>query len=110
LVSDGSYGQGWNGVGATDYLGVAGRGVTGLFYGDSKQLVAQLVEVLVGVVWNVAVGGAAFLIIGKLVGNRVPADVEIRGLDIPEMGAEGYPEFQRPEEEELVPAIAAKAI
>src|SRR5205823_560494 len=31
LFSDGSYGQGWNGVGATDYLGVAGRGVTGLF-------------------------------------------------------------------------------
>ncbi len=24
LFSDGSYGQGWNGVGATDYLGVAG--------------------------------------------------------------------------------------
>ena len=46
LFSDGSYGQGWNGVGATDYLGVAGRGVTGLFYGDSKQLVAQLVEVV----------------------------------------------------------------
>src|SRR3954468_14989089 len=38
LFSDGSCGQGWNGVGATDYLGVAGRGVTGLFYGDSKQL------------------------------------------------------------------------
>ena len=45
LFSDGTYGQGWNGVGATDYLGVAGRGVTGLFYGDSKQLVAQLIEV-----------------------------------------------------------------
>src|SRR5215471_7438965 len=27
LFSDGSYGQGWNGVGATDYLGVAGKGV-----------------------------------------------------------------------------------
>jgi len=110
LFSDGSYGQGWNGVGATDYLGVAGRGVTGLFYGDSKQLVAQLVEVAVGVIWNVAVGGAAFWIIGKLVGNRVSAEVELKGLDIPEMGAEGYPEFLKPEEEELVPAIAAKAV
>jgi len=107
LFSDGSYGGGWNGVGATDYLGVAGRGVTGLFYGDSKQLVAQLVEVAVGVIWNVAVGGAAFWIIGKLVGNRVSAEVELKGLDIPEMGAEGYPEFLKPDEEELVPAIAA---
>jgi Amt family ammonium transporter len=110
LFSDGSYGQGWNGVGATDYLGVAGRGVTGLFYGDSKQLVAQLVEVAVGVIWNVAVGGAAFWIIGKLVGNRVSAEVELKGLDIPEMGAEGYPEFFKPDEEELAPAIAAKAV
>ena len=26
-------------------------------------------------------------------GNRVPPEVEIAGLDIPEMGAPGYPEF-----------------
>jgi Amt family ammonium transporter len=110
LFSDGSYGQGWNGVGATDYLGVAGRGVTGLFYGDSKQLVAQLVEVAVGVGWNVIVGGLGFMIIGKLVGNRVSAEVEIGGLDLPEMGAEGYPEFQRPDHQDVVPAIAAKAV
>ena len=109
LFSDGSYGGGWNGVGATDYLGVAGRGVTGLFYGDSKQLVAQLVEVVVGIGWNVVVGGLGFWIIGKLVGNRVSAEVEIGGLDIPEMGAMGYPEFLKPEEE-VAPAIAAKAV
>jgi Amt family ammonium transporter len=110
LFSDGSYGQGWNGVGATDYLGVAGRGVTGLFYGDSKQLVAQLIEVVVGVVWNVAVGGLAFWVIGKLVGNRVSAEVEMGGLDIPEMGAEAYPDFGKQDEEVAVPAIAAKAV
>jgi hypothetical protein len=39
------------------------------------------------------VGGILFFLIGKLVGNRVPAEVEIAGLDIPEMGAPGYPEF-----------------
>jgi ammonium transporter, Amt family len=93
LFSDGTYGQGWNGVGATDYLGKAGFGVAGLFYGDSKQLVAQVVEVIVGVTWNVVVGGLAFYIIGKLVGNRVPAEVEIAGLDVPEMGVPGYPEY-----------------
>ncbi|HEX3697020.1 MAG TPA: ammonium transporter [Polyangia bacterium] len=94
LFSDGSYGQGWNGVGATDYLGVAGKGVAGLFYGDSKQLVAQLVETGVCIAWNVVVGGLAFYVIGKVLGsNRVTAEVEIAGLDIPEMGLAGYPEF-----------------
>jgi Amt family ammonium transporter len=94
LLSDGSYGAGWNGVGATDYLGVAGRGVTGLFYGDSKQIIAQLVEVGVGLAWNIAAGGVIFWAIGKVLGsNRVSAEVEIAGLDVPEMGAAGYPEF-----------------
>jgi len=36
-------------------------------------------------------------------------EVEIKGLDLPEMGAEGYPEFFKPEEE-VAPAIAAKAV
>jgi Amt family ammonium transporter len=97
LFSDGSYGQGWNGVGATEYLGTTAaalKGVTGLFYGDSKQLVAQFVEVGVGAAWNIIVGGIAFYIIGKILGsNRVTAEVEIAGLDIPEMGMPGYPEF-----------------
>ena len=40
------------------------------------------------------VGGIIFYIVGLLVGgNRVPAKVEIAGLDVPEMGAFGYPEF-----------------
>jgi len=73
--------------------------------------VAQLIEVVVGVGWNVVVGGIAFWIVGKLVGgNRVSAEVEIRGLDIPEMGAEGYPDFLKPEEDAPAPAIAAKAV
>jgi len=105
IFSDGSYGQGWNGVGATDYLGVAGKGVTGLLYGDSKQIIAQLVELGVGVAWNVVVGGLAFWAIGKVLGsNRVPAEVEIAGLDVPEMGLPGYPEFVKPMMPEEVPA------
>jgi ammonium transporter, Amt family len=94
LFADGTYGQGWNGVGATDYLGKAGMGVTGLFYGDSKQIIAQLIEVVVGLGWNVIVGGIAFFLVGKLLGsNRVSPEVEIAGLDVPEMGVPGYPEF-----------------
>ncbi|HEU4732609.1 MAG TPA: ammonium transporter [Kofleriaceae bacterium] len=97
LFADGTYGQGWNGVGATEYLGTSGvalKGVTGLFYGDHTQIVAQLLEAGAGIVWNVVVGGAAFWVCGKLFGgNRVSAEVEIAGLDVPEMGVPGYPEF-----------------
>ena len=106
LFSDGTYGAGWNGVGATEYLGVAGKGVTGLFYGDSSQLVAQLVEGGVGIAWNIIVGGIAFFIVGKIVGNRVAPEVELAGLDVPEMGVPGYPEFTKTTLPEEIPASA----
>jgi Amt family ammonium transporter len=62
--------------------------------GDHTQIVAQIVEVVAGEGWNILVGGLAFYIIGKVLGsNRVPAEVEIAGLDVPEMGMAGYPEF-----------------
>jgi Amt family ammonium transporter len=116
IFADGSYGQGWNGVGATEYLGTKGGellGVTGILHGDTKQFVAQVVEVVVGTGWNVLVGGLAFYIIGKLLGsNRVSAAVEIAGLDVPEMGMPGYPEFVQTVAPESIPAAdvaAAKA-
>jgi Amt family ammonium transporter len=105
LFSDGTYGQGWNLVGATDYLGVKGQGVTGLFYGDSKQLIAQFIECGAAIGWNVVVGGVIFYVIGKVLGsNRVAAEVEIAGLDVPEMGIPGYPEFVKTMLPEEVPA------
>ena len=37
---------------------------------------------------------ASFGLIGKLIGgNRVSAETETGGLDVPEMGVPGYPEF-----------------
>jgi Amt family ammonium transporter len=111
LFADGTYGAGWNNVGWHDYQGVAGRGVIGLFYGGGmSQLYAQIIEVVVCVAWNVIVGGIAFVIVGKLVGgNRVPAEVEIAGLDIPEMGIPGYPEFIKSVSPEQVSADEVKA-
>jgi Amt family ammonium transporter len=41
IFADGTYGSGWNGVGATSYLGHAGQGVTGLLYGDTRQFFAS---------------------------------------------------------------------
>jgi Amt family ammonium transporter len=117
LFADGSYGQGWNGVGATEYLGTTGaalKGVTGLFYGDAKQLVAQFFEGGADILWNVVVGGVIFFVIGKVLGsNRVPAEVEIAGLDVPEMGLPGYPDFIETRAPADVPAnevAAAQAV
>ena len=42
IFADGTYGSGWNGVGATTYLGTAGQGVTGLLHGDVSQFLLQL--------------------------------------------------------------------
>jgi Amt family ammonium transporter len=87
LFADGNYGTGYNAVWDS--------AVTGLFYGDhsSKQLIAQAIEVVVCIGWNVIIGGILFAVTGALVrGNRVSAKVEIAGLDMPEMGAMAYPE------------------
>jgi len=87
LFADGksNYGGSWNGVAGS---------VTGLFYGDASQLVAQLLGVatLVGFVFSFAL--AINWIVDIFVGQRVGAKAELEGLDMPEMGALGYPEFE----------------
>ncbi|HUM04432.1 MAG TPA: ammonium transporter [Terriglobales bacterium] len=86
LFADGSsnYGGSWNGVSG---------GVRGLFYGDATQLIAQLIGVgtLLGCVFVVSY--VANWVIDIVVGQRVSAEDELAGLDIPEMGALCYPEF-----------------
>ena len=84
LFADGHYGDGVNGV--------AGP-VKGLFYGDAGQLAAQIASIVVLVVWCSVACGIFFTICKRTVGMRVSADVEIAGLDIPEMGALAYPDF-----------------
>ena len=87
LFADGTsnYGGSWNGVDGS---------VTGLFYGDAGQFLAQLIGVctLVGVIFTLSY--VFNVIIDVFVGQRVSTDVELEGLDLPEMGALGYPEFQ----------------
>ena len=88
LFADGRYGDGWNGV--------PGK-VTGLFYGDGKQFVAECIGILVCVAW---VGTVTFLTlraIGSFIPNRVSAVAELDGLDVPEMGIEGYTTEPMPE-------------
>src|SRR5579863_3778121 len=91
LFSDGTYGQGWNGVGYNNYMGVDGRGVTGLFYGDGKQFIAEVIASIVCIAWNVGMGALCLWITGKLVGgNRAKKENEETGLDVTEMGSPGY--------------------
>jgi len=91
LFADGTsnYGGSWNGVPGS---------VTGLFYGDAGQLAAQLVGIstLLGVVFTLSF--AINMVLEYTIGHRVSAETELNGLDIPEMGQLGYPEFVfRPE-------------
>jgi len=87
LFADGrsNYGGSWNGVAGS---------VKGLFYGDAGQLVAQLIGIatLVGVIFTLS-----FLwnwLVDVIVGQRCNPKAELAGLDIPEMGALCYPDFQ----------------
>ncbi len=86
LFADGTsnYGGTWNGVTGS---------VRGLFYGDASQLVAQLIGVgtLIGVIF--AISYVSGWIMDVIIGQRVSAEDELEGLDIPEMGALCYPEF-----------------
>ncbi len=94
LFADGTYGAGWNGVGAADYLGKAGQGVTGLFYGDVNQFVAQAISAAVCMAWAFGIGFAFFKLQSMFMSLRPSREDELEGLDIPEMGAKAYPDFQ----------------
>ena len=105
VISVGLFADGTSNYGGS-FNGVSGS-VRGLFYGDPSQLVAQLIGVgtLVGFVFTFSY--AANWVIDVLVGQRVPAADELTGLDIPEMGALGYPEFVLRHETMLAGGVAA---
>ncbi len=96
LFADGTYGAGWNGVGAAAYKGIVGRGVTGLFYGDPSQLIAQIIGGCVAVIWGLGLSYAFFRVLDWAMGMRCSREDELAGLDIPEMGALAYPDFVLP--------------
>jgi len=86
LLADGrsNFGGAWNGVNGS---------VRGLFYGDPSQLVAQLIGVstLIGIVFSASM--ILYLVVDLFAGQRASAKSELEGLDLPEMGALAYPEF-----------------
>jgi Amt family ammonium transporter len=81
LFADGTYGDGTNGV--------AGN-VTGLFYGDASQLAAECIGVLACIVWVATITFVTFKVLALFTAQRVSTEDERIGLDVPEMGIEGY--------------------
>lgn len=72
----------WNGVESA---------VTGLLYGGSTQIIAQLLEVFSIFVTVFGLSYLFFKLLAALKLLRVSREVELQGLDLPEMGALGYP-------------------
>jgi Amt family ammonium transporter len=81
LFADGTYGDEWNSVAGT---------VSGLFYGVVGQLLAEVIGVLANVIYVGLISYAVFKLVDKIVGNRVSARTELKGLDLPEMGIDAY--------------------
>ena len=82
LFADGLYGDGLNGVKGN---------VTGLFYGGGfGQLAAEAIGAATNLIFIGAAGWVMFKFLNLIVGNRVKPEVELYGLDLPEMGLDGY--------------------
>jgi len=81
LFADGTYGDGWNGVVGT---------VKGLFYGDPSQFFAQCIGITANFIYVGLISLLVFKLIDVVIGHRTNPAAEIEGLDIPEMGVQGY--------------------
>ena len=86
LFADGTYGDGFNNVKGT---------VRGLFYGDSGQFFAQCIGTLTNIIFVFAISYAIFKLIDITIGMRVLPEIEMEGLDRPEVAVEAYPDFNQ---------------
>ncbi len=94
IFATGQYGAGWNGVVRDAFVQAYGSdGVRGILYGDASQLVMQLIDCAVLVVFGFVMAYVWFKISDLITPIRVAASVELEGLDGPEMGATAYPDY-----------------
>ena len=84
IFANGKYGEGLNGIKG---------GVKGLILGDVGQFKAQCLDAVVVLVFGFVMAYVWFKISNLITPLRVSAEVELGGLDVPEMGIEGYPDF-----------------
>ncbi len=102
IFANGKYGGGWNGVVRDEFVkkfagehpGLSAMdGVRGILFGDASQLVAQAIDCVVLAAFGFVMAYVWFKISNLITPIRVSKETEIEGLDLPEMGAMGYPEF-----------------
>jgi ammonium transporter, Amt family len=89
--------HGYNGLWGLLAVGIFADGtygdVSGLIVGNTSQIIAQLIDIVVVAVWAFGTGYIMFFLIKKIVGLRVSAEEELIGLDLGEHGYSAYPEF-----------------
>ncbi len=109
LLADGTYGTGWNGThlfkladGTLKYISdvaqapkdAVEQGVTGWIHGNPSQFFAECVGVIACFVYLAIITTVVMKVCGALTnGIRVSPQVELEGLDLPEMGVAGYSGF-----------------
>ena len=107
IFANGDYGAGWNGVVRDAMVKQYGAdGVRGILYGDASQLVMQAIDCVVLATFGFVMAYAWFKLSNLITPIRVSAETELAGLDVPEMGIEGYPDFQLATPSSHVPADA----
>ncbi len=97
LFASGDYGAGTNGVGS-DVTGImpleSAHGVAWFSPAGWQQLGAQGLALCVLAAAGFIVAFAFFRLANLLAPMRVRREVEVQGLDVPETGAPGYPDFE----------------
>ena len=95
IFATGEYGAGWNGVVRDSMVKAYGSdGVRGLLYGDFSQFIMQFIDCIVVAVFGFVMAYVWFKISDVITPLRVSKETEVEGLDGPEMGVLGYPDFQ----------------
>ncbi len=95
IFANGQYGAGWNGVVREGMVKLYGSdGVRGLLYGDFSQFFMQVIDAAVVAVFGFVMAYVWFKVSDLITPIRVSAETEVEGLDGPEMGVLGYPDFQ----------------
>jgi Amt family ammonium transporter len=87
---NGMWGQLAVGLFADGTMNYGGTVVKGLFFGDAGQLVAQIIGAVVAFGWAFGACWVFFTVQKAVMGLRVSEEVELQGLDLPEMGMPGY--------------------
>jgi len=94
IFATGEYGAGWNGVVRDNMVKLYGSdGVRGLLYGDFSQFIMQVIDCAVLTVFALSMAFVWFKVSDLITPLRVSKETEIEGLDAPEMGVLGYPDF-----------------